>query len=320
MTDKELAERLRANGDQLRSRGVLGSDHVASLLEEAAARLEASASPPSNPSPEPAESGRWSVKKLEWQGHEGVAGCFAYKIAPPDRTPGWRVWCRHNDKMASVGAVIVTLQASDESEAKAVAQADYETRIRSALIPASGEAAPPSGMVEALKEARPYFEGWYGRKAEVLAKIDAALTASPTVETASALPPDGMVAVPREPTPGMRQAGGEANCPTISLTTACDYAVDVYRAMLVAVPRNFLEAIRDEDLNEPISDAGHTVGDGLKADARRYLGGPTNKKICTACSGKGEVTWETTFCEYERGKCPECNGKGFKGGISHDQP
>jgi hypothetical protein len=120
------------------------------------------------------------------------------------------------------------------------------------------------------------------------------------------------IVVPREPTPGMRQAGGEANCPTISLTTACDYAVDVYRAMLVAVPRNFLEAIRDEDLNEPISDAGHTVGDGLKADARRYLGGPTKKKKCIVCSGKGEVTWETTFCEYERGKCPECNGKGFK--------
>ena len=31
---------------------------------------------------------------------------------------------------------------------------------------------------------------------------------------------------------------------------------------------------------------------------------------CEACRGKGEVVWETTFCEYELGECPVCDGTG----------
>ena len=43
--------------------------------------------------------------------------------------------------------------------------------------------------------------------------------------------------VPVEPTEAMRQIGGEMNCPTETLTSAMDYACDVYRAMLAAAPQ-----------------------------------------------------------------------------------
>lgn len=48
--------------------------------------------------------------------------------------------------------------------------------------------------------------------------------------------PDGWRLVPVEPTRDMRQIGGEVNCPTETLTSAMDYACDVYAAMLAAAP------------------------------------------------------------------------------------
>ncbi len=50
----------------------------------------------------------------------------------------------------------------------------------------------------------------------------------------AALRAAGYAIVPVEPTKAMRQIGGETNCPTETLTSACDYAVGVYRAMLAA--------------------------------------------------------------------------------------
>ena len=44
----------------------------------------------------------------------------------------------------------------------------------------------------------------------------------------------GYAVLPVEPNEKMRQIGGEVNCPTITLTSACNYAVDVYRAMIAA--------------------------------------------------------------------------------------
>lgn len=75
-----------------------------------------------------------AVKALEWNVFTGTCGDFTYTIAPPSMTKGWRVW--HVAK-GSLGSVIISMAAADETEAKAVAQADFERRILSAL------AAPP---------------------------------------------------------------------------------------------------------------------------------------------------------------------------------
>lgn len=46
--------------------------------------------------------------------------------------------------------------------------------------------------------------------------------------------PEGYALVPVEPTSKMKQTGGEHNYAGINLTTACDYAYEVYRAMIAA--------------------------------------------------------------------------------------
>lgn len=43
--------------------------------------------------------------------------------------------------------------------------------------------------------------------------------------------PEGHELRPREPNAEMRQIGGEVNCPTETLTSAMDYAEDVWRSM-----------------------------------------------------------------------------------------
>lgn len=75
----------------------------------------------------------YKIKQLEWEGLNGTGGQYNYTIAPPDHTKGWRVWVKFIDKYASIGGKIVTLSAADESEAKAIAQADFERRMLQGL-------------------------------------------------------------------------------------------------------------------------------------------------------------------------------------------
>lgn len=78
------------------------------------------------------------VKPLEWAGNEGRRAGLKYIIAEPDRTRGWRVWANltdinSNGMATSIGGHIVTMKAESRDAAIAAAQADYESRIISAL-------------------------------------------------------------------------------------------------------------------------------------------------------------------------------------------
>jgi hypothetical protein len=90
-------------------------------------------SPPSS-----GEAGEPKVRPLEWL--DGVAigaARLRYSVRAPSLTPGWRAWVQVLDARggSSTGGAIVTMAAADEGDAKALCQADYETRIRSALLP-----------------------------------------------------------------------------------------------------------------------------------------------------------------------------------------
>jgi len=108
-----------------------------------------------------------AVKPLVWEGSEGQGGGFVYNIAEPDRTVGWRVWGKMTglgSVVASVGGVIVTMKAKDREAAIAAAQADYEQRIRSALVKAPAPAESPEAVLSSdilaeLTRARAKFPG-----------------------------------------------------------------------------------------------------------------------------------------------------------------
>lgn len=83
-----------------------------------------------------------------------VVGLTKYIIAEPDRTRGWRVWANltdinSNGMATSIGGHIVTMKAESRDAAIAAAQADYESRILSAL-PTKPEAVSAHSEAEAF--------------------------------------------------------------------------------------------------------------------------------------------------------------------------
>lgn len=101
------------------------------------------------------------VKPLEWKGPDentayGEQGGFIYTVMSPNRTPGWRVWVhlKSLSKFAgSVGGIVITAKAENREAAMAAAQADYETRIRSALVSQPAPKEITDEMVERAYEA-----------------------------------------------------------------------------------------------------------------------------------------------------------------------
>lgn len=76
------------------------------------------------------------VLGLKWDGNTGKRAGFVYEIAEPDRTIGWRVWCKlmePGSKMISTGSVIVTMKAKDREAAVAAAETDHRRRILSSI-------------------------------------------------------------------------------------------------------------------------------------------------------------------------------------------
>lgn len=69
---------------------------------------------------------------------------------------------------------------------------------------------------------------------EACAMRDDAIRKARRAWAKQATPPEGYALVPIEPTDKMKQIGGEYNYAGISLTAACDYAYEVYRAMIAA--------------------------------------------------------------------------------------
>lgn len=87
---------------------------------------------------ESATAGVPVVRGLEWL--DGVAigaARIRYSVRAPSLTPGWRAWAQVLDARGGMpaGGAIITMAATDEADAKAICQADYEQRITAALNP-----------------------------------------------------------------------------------------------------------------------------------------------------------------------------------------
>ncbi|UYQ71017.1 hypothetical protein OF122_13205 [Pelagibacterium flavum] len=140
MDDKELIADLDDAAKWLAASRLPGNEvkaiEVCSVICAAKERLEALQSP--------ADAGV-VVKPLEWVGNEGRRAGLKYIIAEPDRTRGWRAWANltdinSNGMATSIGGHIVTMKAESRDAAIAAAQADYESRIISALTTPKPEA------------------------------------------------------------------------------------------------------------------------------------------------------------------------------------
>jgi hypothetical protein len=87
----------------------------------------------------PPEAAPVAVKALEWKHMSGRGGGYLYTVKEPKMTRGWRVWVQADSPMMAIGGVVITMTAATYEDAKAIAQADYESRIRSALLPAPSQ-------------------------------------------------------------------------------------------------------------------------------------------------------------------------------------
>lgn len=123
-----------------------------------------------------------AVKPLEWEeqadGLVGRGGGYQYKIRTPNMTPGWRAWVSAYGAAMSVGGTIVTMRALGRQDAVSICQADYEARIRSALVPASAVEAAGADIDEkslllTKRIEREFYRDHPGGNTQVRAKVQA---------------------------------------------------------------------------------------------------------------------------------------------------
>ncbi len=104
------------------------------------------------------KAGEVKVKALEWSEHKGPDGNCCYDHVTASSTIGgysieWKGWKDNDSYAVSRDEASVTFEYTLDT-AKAAAQADYEARIRSALVVESAPTASVGAMREALQFAR----------------------------------------------------------------------------------------------------------------------------------------------------------------------
>jgi hypothetical protein len=101
---------------------------IAACLDDAKAELLRLRSP---------TEARGEVKALEWKpasdGVVGRGGGYVYTVKSPNMTKGWRAWVAADGVAMSVGGTVVTMRGKDCDDAIAICEADYSSRILSAL-------------------------------------------------------------------------------------------------------------------------------------------------------------------------------------------
>jgi hypothetical protein len=182
-----------------------------------------------------------AVKPLEWKGVQSSIGIDDHVQAITDFGV-YRVYPEVADKFSIRPYLMTPFHSGvqnfkSEDEAKAAAQADYERRIRSALVPVAAE--PRMWFV------KDFADGWiaFDNEADAKREVDATgammmlgyqfPVASPVAQATDV--PEGWALVPKDPTLTMQKAGWR-EIDKQGFQTEDTEVAPIYRAMITAAP------------------------------------------------------------------------------------